>query len=125
LAHIIDWGQLWAYARIDLGLSDAEFWRLTLYEVDVLAVRHRQVQALEDRRAAMAAWILVNVNRDSKSKPEPFRFEEVVAWLGTPYARPQPVPKRPTVDEVKQNLGIIGLFHQGLYGTNGPQATQG
>jgi hypothetical protein len=125
LAHGIDWGELWAYARVELGLSDTEFWRLTLYELDLLAVRHRRVQHIADRRAALGAWILVNVNRDSKKQPEPFSLADVVAWLGTPYARPQPVPKRATIDEVKQNLGMLGLFNQGLYGTNGPQATEG
>jgi Phage tail assembly chaperone protein, TAC len=114
LVHVIDWGQLWAYARVDLGLSDAEFWRLTLYELDLLTVRHRRVQHIEDRRAALAAWRLANAHRDSEKKREPFSFEDVVAWLGTPYARPQPVPKRATMDEVKQNLGLIGLFNQGL-----------
>lgn len=125
MAHVIDWDQLWAYARVDLGLSDAAFWRLTLYELDLLTVRHRRMQHIADRRAAIGAWILANAHRDSTKKPEPFNLEDVVAWLGTPYARPAPVPKRPTMDEVKQNLGILGLFHTGLYGANGPQGAGG
>jgi hypothetical protein len=122
LAHAIDWGQLWAYARVDLGLSDREFWGLTLYELDCLAVRHRRLQQLEDRRAALAAWLLANAHRDSTKRHEPFSLEDVVAWLGSPYGRPPAVPKRATVDEVKQSLGLIGLFHQGLYGEQGSGA---
>jgi hypothetical protein len=70
----------------------------------------------------MAAWILVNVNRDSKQKPDPFSFEEVTGWLGTGYDR-APAPPQPsapaTQDEMTRNIDAIHLLHKSLYGENG------
>jgi hypothetical protein len=80
------------------------------------------LQAIEDRRAAMAAWVLVNVNRDSKQKPDPFSFEEVARWLGTGYDRaPEaPQPSAPaTQEDLVRNIEAIHLLHKGLYGENG------
>lgn len=100
---------------------------MTLYELDLLAVRHRQQQEREDRRAALAAWVLANVNRDTKQRSEPFSLDEVTAWLG--YARPRPpnisVPAAaPTPEELRQRLGIVHLLHQGLYGDSGQTASE-
>ena len=57
-----------------------------------LSLRHRHWQEREDRRAAMAAWVLANVNRDVKQQPEPFSLEEVTQWLGwyRPVSYPAP-----------------------------------
>jgi hypothetical protein len=114
-----------------LGLSDHEFWKLTLYELDLLSVRHRHKQEREDRRAAMAAWVLANVNRDSKQRSEPFSLEEVTQWLG--YAAQYPTrlresvaPSGPaTVDELARKLDVVSLLHRGLYGENGQQGEEG
>ena len=70
----------------------------------------------------MAAWILVNVNRDSAKKSEPFSLDEVTSWLG--YARPgAPAVPRPatpaTPEELKQKLDVVHMLHRGLYGENG------
>jgi hypothetical protein len=104
---------------------------MTLFEIDCLSVRHRRVQEREDRRAALPAWVLVNVNRDSKQRPQPFTLEEVTQWLGygSQYvkqnARPAPrEPKPPTIDEIKGQLGLLQMFHKGVYGDNG-QAEEG
>jgi hypothetical protein len=70
----------------------------------------------------MAAWILVNVNRDSAKKPEPFSLEDVVAWLGTGYgsaSRAAQPSGPPTTEDLKDRLGIVHMLHKGLYGENG------
>lgn len=90
-----------------------------MHEVDLLATRWRQQQWREDRRAAMPAWLLANVNRDSETRREPFSLEEVVAWLGHGFAPPEapPPPAEPPTGE--DLLGRVHLLHQ-LY-TNGQQ----
>jgi hypothetical protein len=108
-------------------LAESAFWHLTLYELDLLAVRHRRQQEREDRRACVAAWILVNVNRDSSKKAEPFRLEDVVAWLGHGFQRAPGVPQSvepATPEELKQKLDVVHLLHKGLYGENGPQSSE-
>ena len=126
--HVIDWGQLWAYARVDLGLRDVEFWRLTLYELDLLSLWHRHRQEREDRRACVSAWLLANINRDTKTKSEPFSLDEVVSWLGyaSQYVKRQPEaePTPATVDDLRGRLDIVHMLHKGLYGENG-QAEEG
>jgi hypothetical protein len=92
-----------------------------LYELDLLTVRWRQQQAREDRRAAMSAWLLANINRDSEHRHEPFRLEEVVGWLGHGFQRPSeapakaepaPPPAEPmTVDQLKVRLDMMKWLH--------------
>jgi hypothetical protein len=78
--------------------------------LDLLVVQWRQKQAREDRRAAMASWILVNVNRDSEKHAEPFSLGEVVSWLGHGFQReaklapPPPAQERASVEE------LVGAF---------------
>ena len=98
---------------------------MTLYELDLLSVRHRRQQEREDRRAALSAWIVVNVNRDSAKKPEPFALDEVVAWLGYGGRRAADVAQStgpPTPEELKERLGIVHMLHRGLYGENDDHA---
>jgi len=79
----------------------------------------------------MAAWLLVNINRDTKTKPDPFSLEEVTSWLGysghyvkndTRQEQEHQMP--PTVDDLKSRLNIVHMLHKGLYGENG-QAEEG
>jgi hypothetical protein len=89
----------------------------------LLTVAWRKQQAREDRRAAMAAWILANVNRDSKTRPEPFGLEEVVAWLGHGFASPEPAAQGaatpPSVDEFKAKFEALHQMYQASKGQNG------
>ena len=85
-------------------------------------MRHRRQHEREDRRAALSAWIVANVNRDDKKKPDPFTLDEVVQWLGygQPRAAHVPPPAAPaTPEELKERLGIVSMLHRGLYGENG------
>lgn len=71
----------------------------------------------------MAAWLLTNINRDTKAKSEPFSLEEVTSWLGYAghYVKPSPAPEPepPTVDELKNRINVVHWLHKGLYGDNG------
>lgn len=57
------WLTIWASARHDLGLSEAEFWTLTPRHLDALMVRHREWRKAENLRAGLVAATLVNVAR--------------------------------------------------------------
>src|SRR5262245_25635515 len=114
LCHSV--GQLYAFARIELGLSDAEFWSQTFHETDLLAARWRIQQAREDRRAALTAWILASVHRDSESRSEPFTFEEVVAWLGhgfQPLGRQETPPQPATADDLLAQAKMLNTLYGG------------
>ena len=79
-------------------------------------MRYRQAQERADRRAALPAWLLANVNRDSEYKVEPWTLEEVVAWLGHGFQRGEspPPPAQTSMEEVRQTV----LMLQQVY-TNG------
>jgi len=60
---------LWGIARFDLNLNDDEFWDLCPIEFDALWKRWILQQEREDRRVALIAVTLVNINRSKKSQP--------------------------------------------------------
>jgi hypothetical protein len=68
-----------------------------LVEVDLLAQRYRRIQERADRRAALPAWAQVEMNRDSKNRPEPFTLHEIVGWLGHGFQQEEPKAARATV----------------------------
>lgn len=88
-----------------------------MHELDWLSVRHRLQQEREDRRAALGAWILANVNRDSEHRSEPFGLEEVVSWLGysQQYVRHEEQPEAPPPSTPETVLKQVELLNQ-LYG---------
>jgi hypothetical protein len=95
-----------------------------LHELDLLLTRHYMQQEREDRRAAMAAWMLVNVNRDTDKKREPFDLEEVTRWLGygAQYVRPPTVVEEaPAASpaEIRRRLGIVYQLHRLTSSPNG------
>ena len=63
---------LWAIGRFDLGLSEQEFWRLTLRELAALLKRWRFDQERADWRAGMVASVIANIHRDRKRRSKPF-----------------------------------------------------
>jgi hypothetical protein len=87
-----------------------------LHEVDLLSMRYRLVQERADRRAALPAWLLANVNRDTDVRHEPFTLEEIVSWLGHGFQREEmpPPPVQTNMEEVRQTV----LMLQQVY-TNG------
>lgn len=60
---------MWAIARYDLGLSEAEFWQLTPRLFEELSDRWKAAQARADRRAGEVVAMLYNINRDRKADP--------------------------------------------------------
>jgi hypothetical protein len=91
---------------------------MTLYEVDLLTVRHRQVEARADRRAALAAWVLANVHRDSERDPDGMSLETVVAWLGHNFQPQEQVPAPPerTPEDILTQAQVLTE----LFGTGAP-----
>jgi hypothetical protein len=59
---------LWGIASFDLHLSNENFWNLCPIEFDALLERWVLQEERLDRRAALVASILVNINRTKKSK---------------------------------------------------------
>jgi hypothetical protein len=91
-------------------------------EVDLLAQRYRRMQEREDRRAALAAWATIELNRDSQKRSEPFTLHEVVSWLGHgfqqeertgPSATVPPAEDAPDVEAMKLKAhAFMELFGQ-------------
>lgn len=74
------------------------------------------MQEREDRRASYAAWVLINVHRDTERKSEPYDFEEVVGWLGHGFQRlrPQEVPPQPpTPEELLERVKLLNQVYDG------------
>ena len=88
-----------------------------MHEVDLLATRWRHQQWREDRRAAMPAWLLANINRDSETRPQPFDLDEVVAWLGHGFQPPEMPPTPPVQPTGEELLERVQMLHQ--FYTNG------
>jgi hypothetical protein len=91
-------------------LTDTEFWRMTLHEVDVLACRWRDQQARRDRGTAMLIQVLLNVNRDTQHRREPFTLEEVMEALGHQPPAPPPPPVR-TPEEIAAQIAVLHSFY--------------
>jgi hypothetical protein len=56
-------------ARIDLGLSDDEFWRLVPRQYAALLKRRREVNRRADLRAGIVAAVIANAHRGKDSQP--------------------------------------------------------
>lgn len=72
----------WSFARQNLRLTDAEFWRLTPREFRALADAWDDGEQAKDRRAATVCMVIANVNRDADKKPEPFQISDFMPSRG-------------------------------------------
>ena len=88
-----------------------------------LEEQYRRQQERLDRRAAFPAWLLANVNRDSKTRPEPFTLEEVVLWLGHGFSQAAAAPEPPTPEELHDRLALLAQYYS--TGSNGVQVEDG
>lgn len=82
----------------------------------MLSVRYRQVQAREDRRAALSAMLLANVHRDSDTRPTPFTLEEVTSWLGHGFQQQEPAPGpavQPTQGDLLERVQMLNALYNG------------
>jgi hypothetical protein len=71
------------------------------------------MQEREDRRAALAAWVQVEMNRDREKRSTPFSLEDIVAWLGhgfQPAKRAVPEAPPSTEDLLQRALDFMKVF---------------
>jgi len=75
----------------------------------------RLQQAREDRRAALTAWVLASVNRDTESRSEPFDFLEVCGWLGHGFqpTTPREPAAPPTPEELLERARMLNEVYGG------------
>ena len=59
---------MWAFGRYNLGLSESDFWYLTLREFNALSERFKENQKWLNYRSALICSIIANVNRNPKKK---------------------------------------------------------
>ena len=82
-------------------------------------MRYRRVQEREDRRAALGAWIQVEMNRDTQKRLQPFALEDVVSWLGHGFqTAPEAKPAQPSADDLMQRALAFMELH-GAANANG------
>ena len=77
--------------RYDFGLSEEEFWGLTLKEFTALADRYRANQEWLNYRAALICSVLANTVRDPKQKRKPYTPQD---FMPGAKVRPQQTAKQ-------------------------------
>lgn len=105
----ITWLRLWSVGRVDLGLSEDEFWGLTPLEFDTLLKRNNLKLEREDFRAGIIASTIANANRDPKKKPDPWTAADFM-----PTRNGKPRQKRQTWQE---QLEIVKALNAAFGGT--------
>lgn len=63
------WDNLWSHARIDLGLSEGEFWRMTPRQLDLLSKRHRAHREWAELLNARLMAVVVNYSFCAPKEP--------------------------------------------------------
>jgi hypothetical protein len=69
-----------------LGLSQDEFWNMTLVEFNALADTYRDALEREDRHFGLICAVMANINRDPK-KPA-YQVEDFIPQKAKPKAKP-------------------------------------
>jgi hypothetical protein len=104
---------LWATARYDLHLSDAEFYALTPREFDALVKRHKRRREHDEFMLAQLTAVVMNTGFRSREEPAQTRDYMPSQWRrkNTPVASPaQPVTQqsRAAVVQTLRTLFITG-----------------
>ena len=99
----LDW---WAFGRYNLGLSEDEFWSLTLAQFDALTKRYNYEQEWLDYRAALICAVIANVNRNPK-KHKAFQPKDFM-----PRRQVKSVEEL-TPDRMLEHLRILNIAHGG------------
>lgn len=86
-------------------MSDAEFWSLTPYELDLLVQAQRRKQRRDAVPVALLVQVLCNVHRDSQQRLQPFELDEVLGWMGMTAER-EPPPPPATAEELREKLRL-------------------
>jgi hypothetical protein len=95
----------------------------------LLAARYRRMQEREDRRAALAAWVQVEMNRDRDKRSTPFSLEDIVDWLGhgfQPTKRAESAAPPSPEDLLQKALAFMQVFGESkVNGTSEEMPPQG
>jgi hypothetical protein len=96
---------------------------LTFTEGALLAEQYRLREERQDRRAALAAWVLANAHRDPDVRREAFDLEDIVSWLGHGFQRRQEAEpaEAPSVETLVERAHML----QHVYSANGADAGHG
>ena len=73
--------------RYDLGLSEEEFWGLTLKEFNALCERYGVNQEWLNYRAALICSVLANIARDPKKKGIPYTTQDFMPGGKQPHQK--------------------------------------
>ena len=86
-----------------MGLSEQDFWRLTLAQIKALITRYEQRREREDFRAGLAAAVVVNALSDGKDKKpvQPLDFFQLAE-------QPKPVPPSDMIALVERMNASFG-----------------
>lgn len=98
---------MWSTARMDLGLNETEFWRLTPRKYVALLTRFQEQERRSDLRAGILASLFANANRDSKKHPQPF-----APWDFFP-SIPKPTEHVQTMEEQMKIMAMWGAVTGG------------
>jgi len=85
---------IWANARIALGLSEQEFWRLTPAKLTAMVDVVNDLTKLEDYRADVIVTVIRRIVGDKKAQ----------MWDFFPQHKTKREPKVVTADEVRANM---------------------
>ena len=97
---------MWSFGRFVLGLTDKQFWHLTLAQFNALAKRYLGAEERQDWRAGQICAVIANVNRDPKKRTQAYEAKDFM-----PSRRQQ---KKPLSD--KQMLDQIMIANAALGG---------
>lgn len=82
-----------------------------------------QAQRRKERRQALPVAMLIqvmcNVNRDSKTRPQPFDLDEILSWLGYPPEPAAQPPEPASPEALREKLRMAALVFSKSNGQEG------
>ena len=105
---------MWAIGRYDLGLSEEEFWSITLRQYQLLNDRFAAAARWQEALNAVTPWLTAEMNRDRKRQRTPFTLRDFM--LSEQAARPQ--RKSPDQGQLRAKLDRVFGGLGGKRGTN-------
>jgi hypothetical protein len=103
----VDWQQLWAFGRIELGFDSRSFGRLTPLELSAHLHVWNLKQDREDFRFASIQALTAEINRDREKRPWPFTPFDFF----TPRSKPkEPEPEKKT-ELWQTNLAVVEMLN--------------
>lgn len=104
-----DWLKLWAFGRQGLGLSDREFWHLTLTQLNALIKAYNAGQRSQDYRTGLICALLANIHRDPK-KSKAYKPED---FMPNPRKAPEKMSDEKMLSQLKlMNASLGGETHE-------------